>query len=483
MSEFFTFKRKNESSLIEEQERASSIFPVLSYDDDGGLFLCDDKTLGFGFMCHPLTGADEKIEQQVNALLNENYPGNTQMQVILYRSPDINKEMYHMIGLRDGFREPLLSQVITERAAFLQKQTADRMVVETDKGIYDLGYLYDLKLIVTIKVPLSNEQPTEKEYEDLRVIRTKVMTTLDNIKLRPQTFRANDWVRVMNTMFNWGAKSAWRVDACDWDKTQPLCNQVLDFENDIEIKKDHLRFGDQYVKCLSSKRRPEYLYFGDAIVNAGDLSGGLGGVRQNYIVCTNIIFPEADSEKQKIERKRQFAVNQASGPIVKFVPILLDKKADFDALYDSLQDGKKPLRMSYHVVVFGNSKEDVETAAMTARNFWRTNRFEIMVDKFIQMPVFINCMPLCCDADAINDLNRHKTLTSKEAAPLMPIFGEWKGTGTPHVNLVSRNGQVMSYSLHDTGSNMNGIIAAQSGSGKSFLTNEIILSYMVKKVQ
>ena len=483
MSEFFTFKRKNEISLIEEQERASSIFPVLSYDDDGGLFLCDDKTLGFGFMCHPLTGADEKIEQQVNALLNENYPGNTQMQVILYRSPDINKEMYHMMGLRDGYREPLLSQVITERAAFLQKQTADRMVVETDKGIYDLGYLYDLKLIVTIKVPLSNEQPTEKEYEDLRVIRTKVMTTLDNIKLRPQTFKAKDWVRVMNTMFNWGAKSAWRVDACDWDKTQPLCNQVLDFENDIEIKKDHLRFGDQYVKCLSSKRRPESLYFGDAIVNAGDLSGGLGGVRQNYIVCTNIIFPEADSEKQKIERKRQFAVNQASGPIVKFVPILLDKKADFDALYDSLQDGKKPLRMSYHVVVFGNSKEDVETAAMTARNFWRTNRFEIMVDKFIQMPVFINCMPLCCDADAINDLNRHKTLTSKEAAPLMPIFGEWKGTGTPHVNLVSRNGQVMSYSLHDTGSNMNGIIAAQSGSGKSFLTNEIILSYMSEGAQ
>lgn len=483
MSDFFTVKRKTQGALISEQSRASSYFPVLAYDEDGGMFLCDDKTLGFGFMCQPLTGADEKIEEQVNALLNESYPSNTQMQIILYRSPDINREMYHMMGIRDGFRDPLLTQVVKERADFFQQYTSKKMVVESEKGVYNLGYLFDLKLIITVKVPISGEKPTQKEYNDLRVVRTKVMTTLDNIKVRPQTLAAQDWVRVMNTLFNWGADAAWRVDACEWDQSQPLCNQVLDYENDVEINKDYIRIGDQYVKCLSAKRRPDYMYFGDAIVNSGDLSGGLGGVRQNYLVCTNIVFPEADNEKQKIERKRQFAVNQASGPLVKFVPLLLDKKNDFDVLYDSLQKGKRALKISYHVVVFGKDKEEVESAAMSARNFWRTNRFEIMVDKFIQMPVLINCLPLCCDADAVNDLNRHKTLTAREAAPLMPLFGEWKGTGTPHLNLMSRNMQLMSFSLHDTGSNMNAVIAAQSGSGKSFLTNEVISSYMSEGAQ
>ncbi|BFM18815.1 hypothetical protein R50073_49980 (plasmid) [Maricurvus nonylphenolicus] len=483
MSEFFTLKKRQQERLINEDVRASSLFPVLAYDEDASLFLCDDKTLAFGFICSPLTGTDEKIEQQVNSLLNEQYPPNTQMQVILYRSPDINREMYEMMGLRDGFRDSLLSQIVTERAAFLQSFTSENMVLQSDKGIYDLGYLFDLKLIISVKVPISSEQPTPKEYDDIRVIRTKVQTTLDNIKLRPTSLTAKEWVRVMNTMFNWGAQSAWRVDACDWDQTKPLCDQVLDFENGIEISKDFIKLGDHYAKCLSAKRRPETMYFGDAVVNAGDLSGGLGGVRSHYLVCTNILFPETDSEKQKIERKRQFAVNQASGPLVKFVPILLDKKADLDAIYDSMQDGKKPLKMSYHVVVFGKSEEEVETAAMTARNFWRTNRFEIMVDRFIQMPILINCVPLCCDAEAVNDLNRHKTLTAKEAAPLMPIFGEWKGTGTPHMNLLSRNGQVMTFSLHDTGSNMNAVVAAQSGSGKSFMTNEMISSYMSEGAQ
>ncbi|MBX2808178.1 MAG: type IV secretion system protein TraC [Cellvibrionaceae bacterium] len=483
MAEFYSFKKKYQKSLIDEKIRASSLFPVLAYDEEGALFLCDDKTLGFGFICHPLTGADSKIEQQVNALLDETYPSNTQMQIILQRSPDINRKIYEMMGLRENFRDPLFSQVIKERADFFQKYTDEKMVIDTDKGLYNLGYVFDLKLIITVKVPIASEKPTNSEYDTLRDVRTKVVTTLENIKVWPETLHAKDWVRIMNTLFNWGSEAAWRIDACDWDKSQPLCNQVLDYENAIEVHKDHICVGDHYVKCLSAKRKPDYMYFGNAIVNAGDLSGGLGGVRQHYMVCTNILFPEIDNEKSKLERKRQYAVNQANGPLVRFVPILMDKKQDFDLIYNSMQEGKKPLKISYHVIVFGKDHKEVEAAAMTARNFWRSNRFEIMVDKFIQMPVLINCLPLCCDANAVNDLNRHKTLTSKEATPILPLFGEWKGTGTPYLNLVSRNMQLMSFSLHDTGSNMNGVIAAQSGSGKSFLTNEIISSYMSEGAQ
>jgi len=482
-NEFLTIKKRTKGALIPEDMRASSIFRVLSYDEEGSLFHCDDKSLTFGFLCHPLTGRDNTTEQQVHALLNETFPSNSQMQFIWYRSPDINREMYNMMGIRDGFRDPLLSEVVNERAAFFQHHTTNDLSVETEKGIYDLGYIFDVKLLVTVKIPLSSEKPSDNEYNQTKKIRTKVRTTLDNIKLRPTTITADVWVRVMNTFFNRGPNASWRLDACDWDTTQPLCNQVVDYDNDIEINREHLKFGSTYVKCLSAKKLPGELFFGDAITNVGDLSGGLGGVRQNYIICTNILFPETDSTKQKIERKRQFAINQASGPIVKFVPILLEKKNDFDTLYQSLQHGSKPVSISYHVIVYGKSEEEVETAAMTARNMWRTNRFEIMNDKFVQLPIFINCMPFCSDVEAVNDLARHKTMSTKEATHILPIFSEWKGTGTPHMNYVSRNGQLMSHSLHDTGSNMNAVIAAQSGSGKSFLTNEIVSSYMSEGAQ
>ncbi|MCG7878159.1 MAG: type IV secretion system protein TraC [Candidatus Thiodiazotropha endolucinida] len=483
MIDHFSIKRKYQETLIENNLRASSVIPVIAFDSDSQLFLCDDNNLGFGFICHPLTGADEKIEQQVNALLNEEYPPNTQMQILLFRSPDINNELHYMQQLRDGYKHPLLSNVITERKKYFQSFTANKMTIDHNNSIYGLGYIYDLKLIISIKIPFAGEKPSQEEYDNTRIIKTKVLTTLDNIKLRPSLMEANHWIRIINTILNWGENAGWRNGPCQWDKNQPLCNQVLDYDNSIEISRDHLKIGKQYIKVLSAKRLPEHLTFGDSIVNVGDLSGGLGGVRQNYIVCTNIIFPDPESEKQKLERRRQFAVNQANGPIVKFVPILLDKKNDFDAIYNSLNDGKKPLKISYHVITFADSLERIESSAMTARNFWRTNRYEIMLDAFIQLPTFINSLPLCADGKITVDLNRHKTLTSKEASTIIPIFGEWKGTGTPHINLLSRNMQLMSFSLHDTGSNMNCVIASQSGSGKSFLTNEIISSYMSEGAQ
>src|SRR5699024_8984487 len=104
-------------------------------------------------------------------------------------------------------------------------------------------------------------------------------------------------------------------------------------------------------------------------------------------------------------------------------------------------------------------------------------------DRYMQLPMFINCMPLCADWRELRELYRYKTLTAEQAAPLLPIFGEWKGTGTFHSVLLSRNNQLMSLSLHDSDTNKNAVVCAESGSGKSFLLNDLILSYLSEGAQ
>jgi len=46
------------------------------------------------------------------------------------------------------------------------------------------------------------------------------------------------------------------------------------------------------------------------------------------------------------------------------------------------------------------------------------------------------------------------------------------------LQFVGRDGQLMFFDLFDSSTNYNAVIAAQSGSGKSFLTNEIIMQYL-----
>lgn len=479
-------KRFSDEALIDEELRAERIFPAFAVDPDNKVFLCNDKTLGFVFECQPLAGGDEKINDKLEQFLAQNYPDDMTMQFMLFRSPDIEWQLNAMSNLRSGMNHPLLTPVIEDRIAFLREHTQKDLIKRSLRGsVHDMGLIQDLKLIISVKIPYTGETgvegPTAGEMQMIQQWQQKMLSLLRSMSLAPRLMTPQDYLRLMNSLCNWAPDASWKMsDLPYWEEDKTLDCQILDpTTNVICARPDLLQLGESgFVKVLSAKRLPDATYFGEAIQYAGDLSGQNQGVKQNYAVVVNVIFPNSEKMKGALEKKRQWVTNQAYGPLLKFVPVLNDKKASFDTIYESVNKGAKPLRLTFSVLVFGKSEEDVTAASMAVQAFWATQRFALMEDKFVMLPLFRNCLPLGTDRSAIRELQRYKTMTSKEAPVLLPIFGEWKGTGTYHIALMSRNGQIMSMSLHDSSTNKNGVIAAESGSGKSFLLNEIILSYM-----
>lgn len=479
-------KRFSDEALINEEIRADRLFPAFAVDPDNRIFLCNDKTLGFIFECQPLPGGDEKIQDKLEQFLAQNYPDDMTMQFMLFRSPDIEEHLHAMSRIRLGIEHPLLTPVIKDRIRYLREHTQKNLHKRSLRGaLHDLGLIQDLKLLISVKIPYSGETgvegPTAAEMQMVVQWQQKMLSLLRSMSLVPQILTPQGYLRVMNTLCNWGPDASWKLsDLPYWEEDKTLDCQILDpTTNIINARTDMLQLGEcGFVKVLSAKRTPEKTYFGEAVQYAGDLSGQNQGVKQNYAVVVNVIFPNSEKQKGSLEKKRQWVTNQAYGPLLKFVPVLGDKKASFDTIYESVNKGAKPLRMTFSVLVFGRSEEEVTSASMSVQAFWAMQRFALMEDKFVMLPMFRNCLPLGTDRLAVGELQRYKTMTSKEAPVLLPIFGEWKGTGTYHIGLMSRNGQIMSMSLHDSSTNKNGVIAAESGSGKSFLLNEIILSYM-----
>lgn len=479
-------KRFSDEALIDEELRAERLFPAFAVDPDNKVFLCNDKTLGFVFECQPLAGGDEKINDKLEQFLSQNYPDDMTMQFMLFRSPDIEWQLNAMSNLRSGMNHPLLTPVIEDRIAFLREHTQKDLIKRSLRGsVHDMGLIQDLKLIISVKIPYTGETgvegPTAGEMQMIQQWQQKMLSLLRSMSLAPRLMTPQDYLRLMNSLCNWAPDASWKMsDLPYWEEDKTLDCQIFDpTTNVICARPDLLQLGESgFVKVLSAKRLPDATYFGEAIQYAGDLSGQNQGVKQNYAVVVNVIFPNSEKMKSALEKKRQWVTNQAYGPLLKFVPVLNDKKASFDTIYDSVNKGAKPLRLTFSVLVFGKNEEDVTAASMAVQAFWATQRFALMEDRFVMLPIFRNCLPLGTDRSAIRELQRYKTMTSKEAPVLLPIFGEWKGTGTYHIALMSRNGQIMSMSLHDSSTNKNGVIAAESGSGKSFLLNEIILSYM-----
>jgi conjugal transfer ATP-binding protein TraC len=452
--------------------RASQLFSILAYDAEDGLFLTEDRSLAFGFICQPLSGADPAVADRVNVLLNQDWPVDTLLQVSLWTSPDIDATLALMQVRRIAQQQPFHKDMLRATVEFLGQGAQSALDGAT--GIR----LRRMQVLVTVKLPMAGAMPTENDIRRAAELRLSTFQSLGTIGLRPETLGSDHYVRLLSTMLNWSPDAGWH------DQITPECDpgllirdQLFDFDNSLRVDARGLWLGDRRVKTLSVKRHPDRIHFGSAVAYLGDVLSGSRGIRQNTILTLTLHYPDAEDTRASLEAKRQWVVNQAYGPILKFLPQLGVRKHNFDTLFDAFMDGDRPVRAYFGAVLFCDAEDEAQ-AVSNARVYFRELGFQLLEDKFFCLPFFLNCLPFGADRLAIRDSNRYRTLGTRHAIPLLPLFAEWPGTGTPTLNFVSRNGQMVSVSLFDSGSNYNCCIAAQSGSGKSFLANEIIVNYL-----
>ena len=486
--EVFGFRRQSADGIVDEDVRACQFCPVQAYDEQSKLFLCDDSTLGFAFECVPLAGGDQHTKERIEQLVAGDYPPGTIMQFFLYRSPDIEPQLNALARIRQDHMDGPLAGVVKQRIDFLRAHTKKNIHGRSfSGGDYDCGRIQESRLIVSIKIPFEGKEPKESDVVLTKTWETKTESALSSVGLWPYALSASRYIRLMQSIINWSPNATWRSMPVmgEWEEDKTISAQIFDPTTDLVIAdKSTLQLGEHcFVKVMSAKRIPDAFFFTEAMKYVGNTMGGNDKLPINYAVCCNVFFPVTQSEKSKLETKRTWTVNQAVGPMLKFVPVLADKKHSFDILSESFQKGAKPIRMTFSVLLFSDSRKAVERAAVSAQSYWDTMHFHLMEDYFITAPMFQNCLPLCAEKEAVFHLDRYKTMTTRELPVLLPVFGEWKGTGTFHVALISRNGQLMSLSLHDSDTNKNAVIAAESGSGKSFLLNEIIVSYLSEGAQ
>jgi conjugal transfer ATP-binding protein TraC len=456
---------------------ADTLFSALAYDTDHHVFLLADSSIGFGFICRPLTGADHSVSARVNVLLNQDWPTETLLQVSLWTSPDIEEALAVMQTRRLKQQKPTYKTMTRSSIDFLRQGT-----VKPPEAISG-ARLRRSQIIVTAKLPLSHPRPSDSEIRIASELQMATRQSLATIGLYPEILSADVYVRLLNTILNWSPFAGWKdrvVPECD--PTQLIRDQLLDYDNSVQTDEKGLWLEAKRIKTLSTKRTPDHFYFGSAKSYLGDILSGTRGIRQNTLISLTLHYPDAESTRTRQEGVRQFITNQVNTPIARFVPALVQRKHNFDVLFDAYGDGDRPIRSYFGVVLFCEEQEEA-AAISNARVYFRELGFQLLEDKYFCLPFFLNCLPFGAERAAIQDLKRYRTLATRHAIPLLPLFGDWAGTGTPTLNFVSRNGEHMAVSLFDTTGNYNLCIAAESGKGKSFLTNEIIVSYLTEGAQ
>jgi conjugal transfer ATP-binding protein TraC len=145
--------------------------------------------------------------------------------------------------------------------------------------------------------------------------------------------------------------------------------------------------------------------------------------------------------------------------MARFMPRLGARKQQFDLLFEAFEDGDRPIRAALSLALMVRPDEATRAVA-NARVYFRELGFQLLEDRFIALPLFLNLLPLGAERDFVENSLRFRTLATRQALPLMPLFADWAGSGGSMLSLISRSGEAMRFSLFDSPTNYNASIAA-----------------------
>lgn len=464
---------EKEREQLVEHASASNLFSELAYEQDYGLYYLEDGMLGFVFDLMPMNGADQTTLEQLVGVLSQDWAPGSFLQLHLIPSADLEVPLCNSVALRDPANK-LLYTTAEKRADFLRRGSSE--IIGEDSG----ALVRDFKLILTAKTPC-NQPPEEQNLKKTYMIKTAVESALGATGFKPKRMTASNYVRLMKSILNWDEKAQWRHSHDNkllYNENELLREQFLDPQTEIGVTKNHLRLGKKYAQCLSVKQYPEHVHLGIPASYIADPRQGIRGIKRSFMITASIHFPDSEQKREIMNSKRGWVIKQSQGPLLKFVPRLEAQYHDFDTLFKALDDGDRIVDFNLSVVLFDDSEEKLQNSVSNVKTYYRTLGLNLLEDDFFHLPIFLNALPLGADRKAMNTLGRYCTMATRHAVRLLPFLSDWKGTGTPLMQFTSRTGQLMNIDLFDSGTNFNGVIAAQSGSGKSFLTNEITMAYL-----
>ena len=114
----------------------------------------------------------------------------------------------------------------------------------------------------------------------------------------------------------------------------------------------------------------------DAVISG--ISPGTRGISGEFLLTMNLFYPDQEKIRERTEARRQWTVNQATGPMMRFLPQLAIRKKGFDVLFSAVNGGDVIVRASFTLLLIAGSADEASRRCEEARTYLREIGFEMM---------------------------------------------------------------------------------------------------------
>lgn len=481
-----------EAMALTERNRFSTLFSYRFFDPDKKLCYLDDTTapaVGFALAITPLISAGTDTETQFEAVINA-LPPDSILQFGKLVSPQVEGFVNTWANKRlEKNSNPLLRQTAARRREFLLA-TAQGPSMLPDTRLHPRMMQWFVFVRIPYKGDLKNEAELSSFLSQVLDVRGTVQGALKAAMVDSMVLGEEDLKFLLRELANPHIEPMERIR--EQSKGAPLSQDIVSRNTRVTVQPDG-RIGfsaeegdpDVVVTALTVDSAPSQLYLSMMANTLGNPLSWDERITCPYWAYTTIHVLHPDKSKDSLTAKFGLLNKQTASESPWFKSMMghiFERRDRAGSLLKELGKGRTLVR-AYTGVNLYTSVEESKQQTEFVKGLFRRSGFRISEEKFISFPVFLSSFPLqyTPEMDPPNKgMQRAWLMSSLNAASMVQIQGDWRGTGEDKggLMLVSRSGQLATFDLLQTTINYNFVVVAASGSGKSFLTNEIINDFL-----
>ena len=460
-----------------EGARISHFLTYESHDPDTRLYYNTDS-VGFLLEASPAVGLDENRLNVLTGLITQGIRNHTTIQISLWGDPDIHPLLDAWLDKRlrsSGAAAAALQGMAQRRVAYLRDGAWASLF--SDQPLL----LRNWRVFVSFLRPrLAGQRIDASEVDYLLRTREAYRSTLQSAGMGSEDLSPDSLIRLVDGIVN--PTRAPRGEM-HYDPDVRIRDQIADRDSLLLVGRDalsliHERWNvtplpfsvRQYPKAWAGWTNGELI---------GSLLNNVLRLPCPVLVTQTIHAGDLNDTAAQAKLRAARATQMGDSPVGRYVPAWKERRRDWDFVVQKIGEGHKLLSAHYQIVAFAPRGEE-EFCEQKLKAIYDARGWALQKDRFSTLIALRSALPMGAGPKLVGELKKlgylRKMLTWS-AINTAPVVGEWKGTGNPLLMLMGRKGQIQFFDPFDNKKgNFNMAVAATSGAGKSFLTQEIISS-------
>lgn len=451
------------------------LLPYGSFDEKTGLFI-NQESVGFVLETNPLIAGEETSQTQIQNFLNTVLPLESSLQVCLYADPTLDPQLEVYEKSRSKAQE------IFKKLVKFRCQKVREMAYESSLSPYTVR---NFRVIWSFSI-----KKEEVSLLDIVSIKDQLKATLNLVGLNPIAWKPLDLIHFLDLILH-PVLGKTKPRELDYNPYQSLNGQGSHLQMDTHIEGDEIlcrhhdgekdqKNKDMAIRTFSVKGQPNEWQLGMMPEFLGSELNDRLHIGSPFLLHYGFHIPKQNGMKAKIASKESLVSKQAHSPLSKFLPHLKRESAELAYVMGRLSSGDRIVKTQMSMTIFCE-KEKLDQVSNAVKNIFLLQQWRLMENTHFHLPQLLSTLPMSWDEKMVESLEHHhllKTTLTSEVSNNLPCVAEWKGVSTPCFMLFGRKGQVFTWSPFDSQTNYNTIVVGTSGSGKSVMMQELMMSFL-----